>query len=208
MSRLVCLSDTHNKKPPSVPDGDVLVHAGDATGMGTQAEVEKFCNWYGDLPHKYKIFVAGNHDWLFETDPQLAQAILSLHGIRYLQDSGTVIDGVRFYGAPWQPEFCNWAFNLPRGQVLADRWALIPDDTQVLITHGPPAGRLDQVRGGPKLGCFDLRQRVEDLKDLRYHVFGHIHDSYGVSGKFVNAAICNERYVPINMPHVLDVHSF
>ena len=106
---------------------------------------------------------------------------------------------LKIYGSPWQPEFCGWAYNLPRGQALADKWAMIPDDTDILVTHGPPAGILDG-----DLGCLNLRRRVDEL-NLKLHVFGHIHYSWGVMGNYVNASICNDMNIPIHDPIVMEV---
>ncbi len=136
---------------------------------------------------------------------------------RYLENSSLVIDGVKFYGSPYQPEFFNWAFNLPRGYALKQKWAQIPLDTNVLITHGPPYGMLDMVvdnkyNQGRDLhqGCEELIEKVIDLKDLKLHCFGHLHLNGGqkqtIDGKvFVNAAICDEAYNPVNKPIVVDI---
>ena len=206
--KIVAISDTHTKRV-SIPDGDVLVHAGDATFRGTPVEVASFAERYGSLPHKYKIFVAGNHDWLFQNDPHLAQKIMLDNGIMYLQDERAVIEGVRFYGSPWQPEFCNWAFNAPRGPALAHIWSRIPDDTEVLITHGPPHGLLDVVPEGARVGCTDLMSRINCLRELKLHVFGHIHYSHGSCKfnevTFANVAICDEQYRPYNRPFVHEI---
>jgi predicted phosphodiesterase len=134
--KIVCLSDTHNcNEEIAVPEGDILIHAGDATINGTEQEIENFLFWYSALPHPYKIFVAGNHDWLFETDNQVARLLTARYGIIYLQDSSAEIEGLQIYGSPWQPRFFNWAFNLNRGEELAEKWDLIPRETQILITH-------------------------------------------------------------------------
>jgi predicted phosphodiesterase len=208
--RIVFLSDTHNHHDFGIPAGDVLVHAGDATGTGTVAQVERFLQWFAALPHRRKLFIAGNHDWLFQRQPDLAASMLAEYpGIDYLQDSGVQVDGLGFYGSPWQPEFCQWAFNLPRrGQGLRDAWARIPEAVDVLITHGPPHGLLDQVRGGEHLGCEELSVRVAAARP-RIHVFGHIHDSYGVARQgptlFINASVCDEAYRPGNRPVVVEV---
>ncbi len=156
--------------------------------------------------------IAGNHDWMFQKDPERARLLLP-PDVNYLQDSGVTIDGVKFWGSPWQPAFCDWAFNLPR-ESLAAKWALIPTDIDVLVTHTPPYGIMDQVGDGPHLGCAALRARVSDQLALNLHVFGHIHDShgfayepkeYGTTTKFVNAASCTEGYRPWNEPIVVDV---
>lgn len=211
MPRIVCLSDTHNcQENIAVPDGDILIHAGDATIRGTIDEIVLFNEWFSNLPHKHKIFVAGNHDWLFEISNSRARKLLD-SSIHYLQDSSIEIANLNFYGSPWQPRFFDWAFNLMRGGELSEKWKLIPDDTDVLITHGPPFGILDEVPRQyfvENTGCEELRKRVEEILP-KLHIFGHIHCGYGTTEKFgvrfINASICDESYDPINLPIVIDL---
>lgn len=209
--KIVCISDTHlfhrwmDGFKFDIPDGDVLVHAGDALARGSFGELPIFRQWFLSLPHKHKIFVPGNHDICFQD--RLSAAILGFPCV--LLDSGTTIEGVKFWGSPWQPEFCNWAFNLPRGgPELQEKWALIPDDTDVLITHGPPYGILDRVHGGEHVGCEHLLEAVARVQP-KVHVFGHIHSDPGMfkaeKTVFVNAATCNEKYYPVNPPIVVEV---
>ncbi len=213
--RIVCISDTHNRNEEIVvPNGDVLIHSGDATTVGSVEQLRAFNRWFAVLPHKHKVFVAGNHDWLFEKDNDLARRLLD-PSIVYLQDSSAEIDGLKIYGSPWQPRFFDWAFNLNRGYELAEKWSLIPDDIDVLITHGPPNGILDLVpRKGwdENTGCEELRKRVEQIAAnvrLKLHVFGHIHCGYGVHDefgvKFVNASTCDEQYNATQPPIVIDL---
>ncbi len=213
--RIVCISDTHNANGQiEIPEGDLLIHSGDATITGTTEEIRRFNRWFSVLPHKCKIFVAGNHDWLFEREKSAARMLLD-DGIIYLQDEAVEIDGLKIYGPPWQPRFFDWAFNLMRGPELAEKWVLIPDDIDILITHGPPHGILDEVPrkfGVENTGCEELRKRVDEIAQLgrlKLHVFGHIHCGYGVaehSGvRFVNASTCDEDYRPIQPPIVIDL---
>lgn len=213
--RIVCISDTHNcNEQIDVPDGEILIHSGDATITGTVEEIKNFNAWLSALPHRHKIFVAGNHDWLFERNNEFARTLLSTK-IIYLQDSFTEIDGLKIYGSPWQPRFFDWAFNLNRGYELAEKWKLIPDDTDILVTHGPPNGILDLVprRGWDEnTGCEELRKRLETIAEfgrLKLHVFGHIHCGYGTHEefgvKFVNASTCDEQYNPTQPPIVIDL---
>ena len=214
MLKIVCISDTHNCNDEiSVPDGDILIHSGDATIRGTVDEIILFNEWFVGLPHKYKIFVAGNHDWLFETNNRFARSLLD-NSIIYLQDSAVEIENLKIYGSPWQPRFFDWAFNLNRGAELAEKWKLISDDTDILITHGPPNGILDEVPRKyfvENTGCEELRKKVEELrlKNLKLHVFGHIHCGYGLTEKFgvkfVNASNCDESYEPTNLPIVVEM---
>ena len=217
--RIVCLSDTHNLHGRiAVPEGDVLVHAGDFTMRGTAQEIAKFDAWLATQPHREKIVVAGNHDFLFEREPARARQLLT--AATYLFDSGVTVGGLRFWGSPWQPWFMDWAFNLPRGAPLGAKWGLIPEGIDILVTHSPPHGILDEVtellpfvasavRGrDAHVGCEELRKAVERLQP-RLHVFGHIHESYGRESRhgvaFVNASNCDRHYRPLNPPVVVDL---
>lgn len=195
--RFIALSDTHGwHRKMVVPDGDVLLFAGDMCGPGKLEEVEKFGDWLRGLPHKHKVIIAGNHDWPFEKEPHLAREALG-NDLIYLQDESVVCDGVKIYGSPWQPEFCRWAFNLKRGQALRDVWSKIPNDTEILLTHGPPMGILDRTFEQRPVGCEDLRHRLLSLPNLKLHVFGHIHEAYGRRQEgdrlYLNASICDLR---------------
>jgi len=207
--KIVCISDTHKKhRELDLPEGDVLVFAGDMSGRGSLKSVRKFNRWLGEQPHQHKIVIAGNHDWAFQKQGLIAREEMT--NAIYLEDTETVIDGVKFYGSPWQPEFCGWAFNLPRGELLKRRWEAIPDDTNVLITHSPPAGIADwSIYDDEHCGCEYLRTRVEQLDDMKLHVFGHIHHGYGMYGDskmvYVNASSCDEGYNIVNPPIVVYV---
>jgi len=218
--RIVCISDTHGLEGNfPVPDGDLLIHAGDLCNVGTERDVQHFAKWLSRLPHRWKVVIAGNHDWLFQKQAALARAYLE-PGVIYLQDSGCEIEGLKLWGSPWQPWFMDWAFNLPRkGAALRAKWSQIPLDTDVLITHGPPCGILDQVLppsaapdstaelASAHLGCEELAIRLQAIQP-KLHVFGHIHGSSGSIEQdgtiYVNASICDESYRPINRAIVLD----
>ncbi|HSP79621.1 MAG TPA: metallophosphatase domain-containing protein [Myxococcaceae bacterium] len=178
MLRIVAMADTHGlHERLEVPEGDVLIHAGDLTRRGTLKELAEANCFLASLPHRYKLVVAGNHDWCFQEDPQLARSLLT--AATYLEDESIVLGGVRFYGSPWQPWFHGWAFNLPRGRKLAHKWARIPEDTDVLVTHGPPLGFGDRLRDGSRVGCEELMRRVRVVRP-RLHLFGHIHEDGGL----------------------------
>lgn len=206
----------------NVPDGDVLVHAGDITRRGEIAVVDDFAHWLKELPHKYKIFIAGNHDFSLEWENDQKVEILKMFdecGLVYLQDSGIEIEKVYFYGSPATPiHHSKWAFNLPRdGKELAKKWEDIPEQTNVLITHGPPYRILDKVPSGvfghAHAGCKILADRVWELPHLKAHIFGHIHEGYGMEEdygrKFINSAICSNgkhsAYKANNLPHVFEI---
>ncbi len=175
--RLVALADTHSYHAAlTVPDGDVLVHAGDMTRLGTFDELEAVGAFLAAQPHRHKLVVAGNHDWGLARTPAQARALLG--AVTYLFDSGVTIEGLRVWGSPWQPTFFDWAFNLPRGRALAERWALIPEATDILITHGPPRGFGDRCADGRREGCDDLLARIREVRP-GLHLFGHIHEDRG-----------------------------
>jgi len=208
------ISDTHGKHEHLTSkgmgnilgSGDVLVHAGDVSNVGKVHEIKDFLDWFSNTDFTHKIFIAGNHDFGFELVHDIAPEYKE-NGVHYLYDSEVVIDGVKFYGSPWQPEFYDWAFNLPRGEKLAEKWALISDDTDILITHGPAAGMLDWVPNGIQVGCQDLFHRVMKVQP-KIHVCGHIHYAYGQKNfngvEFLNASVLNERYRYENKPIVID----
>ncbi len=188
--RIVCVSDTHSWHDRTVvPEGDILVHGGDITRKGSLEDVAKFDRWLSTLPHRHKVVICGNHDFCFQTEPEVARTCIT--NAHYLEDAGCEIEGLRFYGSPWQPWFGGWAFNLETRDELAATWAKIPLDTDVLLTHGPPAGILDLTHRGEHVGCHDLLARVFEVKP-RLHVFGHIHEAVGwteIDGiTFVNAS--------------------
>jgi len=234
--RLVCISDTHSlhhEMLHELPKGDVLIHAGDISNKGGQRDVTDFINWFKNLGGwDQKIFISGNHDYCFEKInihyskqnyewliPLISSDNLIESNVIYLQDDVFTIETpefsrpIKFYGTPWQPWFWDWAFNLPRlGTELQEKWNLIPEDTDVLITHGPPNGYRDLVNNwrqpNTNVGCELLTNRIGEIKPL-VNVFGHIHEGYGIEyGKdtlFVNASICTAGYQPTNKPIVIDL---
>lgn len=207
--KIVFIADTHNEHLNiDVPAGDMIVHAGDLSGSGTASQLEDFFSWFRRLPHQHKVLIAGNHDWLFELNNDRARELAQ--GVVYLQDESVTIEGLKIYGTPWQPWFMDWAFNLQRGTALKAKWDLIPSDTDILITHGPPHGIGDKTDAGELAGCEDLLSAVLRIRP-KIHVYGHIHEGYGVYRRddtptvFVNASVCDAAYYPINAPVVLDI---
>ncbi len=204
--RFVVISDTHGLHDRlEMPPGDVLIHAGDMTRRGELDELRDFDAFLARLDYRHKLVIAGNHDFCFERRPELARAAL-VHAT-YLEDEAIEIEGVRFWGSPWQPWFYDWAFNLRRGAEIRAKWRLIPPKTDVLITHGPPLGHGDVTVRGHAVGCADLLERIREIKP-RYHLFGHIHEAFGTSTEgattFVNASSCDFRYRANHPPVVID----
>lgn len=208
--RIVAISDTHNYHnhydTVTLPPADLLIHAGDMTHKGSLEELESFNEWLGGLDYEHKIVIAGNHDWCFQRQAKEARETLS--SAHYLQDSGLEIEGLFFWGSPWQPKYNRWAFNLERGEQLRARWDLIPDRVDVLITHGPPRGIGDRVKSGERVGCEDLLERTRGLKP-KLHIFGHVHEDYGVTESketlYVNASFLDRKRRPCQPPHLLSV---
>lgn len=222
--RIVAFADTHQFHDElQVPDGDVVICAGDVCRGGEREELDLFLHWFTALPHRHKLFIAGNHDRCLELADERDDVVAAHASIVLLEDSGVVIDGVSFWGSPWTPMFMDWSFMLPRGPALAEKWARIPGGVEVLVTHGPPKRILDDVTAYRSLplhddgddtaedddddhfvGCADLRARVRVVKP-RLHLFGHIHSQRGTVDddgvRFVNCTT-NECDFP---PVVLDL---
>jgi len=225
LTKIVCISDTHNfHNDVDVPDGDILVHAGDFTLTGTLNEVLDFNEWLGKLDHNFKIIVAGNHDRCLGQDGILGLKMFT-NGI-YLERSGTEIMGIKFWGAPMTPAFNGMrgglTFYTNNDKEAKGVWRGMPKKLDVLITHGPPLGVLDEVE---RYGCgqtFQVgEQTVEHCGDgmlaskviankPKYHIFGHIHEAYGkfeadYGTKFINCSVVNASYNVVNKPIVIDL---
>ena len=230
--KITLISDTHTKHMQIVsnntirssnqqldlPGGDLLIHAGDFMNSGyNPSEAMQFFKWFDTIDnYDTKVFIAGNHDRWMQNEPEEARGILTGYKtIEYLEDElmSMYLDeeqGINIYGSPCQPEFYNWAFNLPRnGEKLKARWDAIPSNTDILVTHGPAWGFLDDVEGkrGQHLGCELLTDRIKEIKP-KIHVCGHIHSGYGhyFDGHthFFNASILDEQYRYTQMPWTFD----
>jgi len=210
--RVVCISDTHgDHQQVDLPEGDVIVHAGDISAHGTSSDLDDFLNWFGKQNFKHKLFIAGNHDTFLEQEPADVLSRSEAANVRYLNDSGIEIDGVRFWGSPITPRFFDWSFMREPGADIDKHWRLIPENTQILVTHGPVWGVLDLVDRGEgeteNTGCEFLARRVEQVQP-RYHVFGHIHEGYGQEKKgtttYLNVSTMDKHYRIANAPVVFD----
>jgi predicted phosphohydrolase len=235
--RFVCLSDTHStieNLRSFVPPGDVLLHAGDFTELGFPKEINEFNYFLGKLPHKVKVVIAGNHDLTLDDDlvthkrqelnmrfdvkTKIFEDYLEKLKVKssrelltnciYLLDSHIHVCGIKIYGSPWQPEFGGWAFNLPRGAACLDKWNKIPEDTDILMTHGPPIGYGDLCFSKQRAGCVELLNIIQTRVKPKYHLFGHIHEAYGMTTDgqtvFINGSNCTLRYKPDNRPIIFD----
>lgn len=202
--KFIAISDTHGQHTKlSLPEGDVIIHAGDISGRGTENQVRDFIEWFSSLDYQYKIFIAGNHDFFLEKVCETEIHKLIPENVIYLNDSGIEIEGIKIWGSPVQPWFHDWAFNRQRGADIKRHWDLIPHNTDVLITHGPVKGILDQTVYGQEVGCEDLLEAVKRINPS-FHVCGHIHEAYGEQisdgTRFINASILNEDYFLVNSP--------
>jgi len=190
-----------------LPEGDVLIHAGDLTAKGTANEVQEALEWFSQVgTFRHRVFIAGNHDFLFEREPQYARSLIPLN-VTYLENSGAVIEGIKFWGSPITPYFHDWAFNR-YASAIGRHWKAIPSDTDVLITHGPPFGVLDRVDSAEQVGCPQLLAEIVNRVRPQVHVFGHIHEGRGavtlreLPTVFFNASVCDRNYRPVNAPLV------
>ncbi|OQR96432.1 calcineurin-like phosphoesterase [Thraustotheca clavata] len=223
--RVVCISDTHNKHYQlEVPDGDILIHAGDFTSCGTHNEIRNFTEWLGRLPHRHKLVIAGNHELTLDTkwykeagknfhpmnqDSEIAKQLLQ--NCTYLENQAIEIDGVHFYGSPYSPIIPSnpMAFSTLAGSHAKAIWNQIPENTDVLITHSPPHGILDINVRGYHCGDEDLLEIIQSRVRPKYHIFGHIHECYGSktidTTTFINAASLSQRRKCENKPIVFDI---
>lgn len=215
--KIVIISDVHAKwQKLQIPECDVLISCGDYSFRGEKHIVKNFHKWLNKQEAGHIISVQGNHEtWVqqnWQEAKELAQKVCP--AVHFIQHEPIEIEGVKFFGSAWTPWFYNWAWNAQRGPELQRLWSQIPDDTQILITHGPPAGMLDivyQVDGmtpRERVGCHDLMDRIKQLKHLKMHCFGHIHCSAGeiefMGVKYINASICDEQYLPYNPVRIFE----
>lgn len=213
MTRVVVISDTHGahrEMKHKIPGGDILIHCGDCLWTGKfQHELNNFLSWFKNQKAKHLVLIAGNHDWFFQKEPRLAKQVCKDAGVHYLENSYVELEGLKIYGTPIQPFFCDWAFNIRSPLERSKYFSKIPAGTDILVTHCPPAYILD-IPGGQKgnVGCGVLRQHIQRVRP-KLSLFGHIHGSYGQHVEegthFVNASTCDETYDPVNPPIVIDI---
>lgn len=226
--KVLFISDPHtfHKSIIDLPEADAICCSGDICLRGEFEEAVSFLAWFSSLPYKHKVFTVGNHDICFDPNhgrygifkenfnagvenPIDRIEELIPEGVHFLNRSGVVLDGIKFWGAPDTPWFHNWAFNIHRETPEMEAvWDEMPEDVDVLLTHGPPFKVLDYTIEGLYVGCEVLARKLETIKP-KVHSFGHIHEDYGAIEKggtlFLNSSVVNRRYWVVNKPHLVEV---
>ena len=218
---IIALSDNHcdySFKMPDIPDGvtSILIHAGDATFTDKPTELQDFIEWMKtQTQFDHKIWIAGNHSLAIEDFPYNAEVIDNETGSTYIHDKVIEIEGLKFLGSNFTPEFNNWAFNLTEKQSKI-YWENAPE-ADVIICHGPPHGILDKVTpeypDERPLGCEYFKQYLERVKP-KVAIFGHIHGSFGhetitwddeSKTECYNVSVMNEQYQLTNSTTIIEV---
>jgi Icc-related predicted phosphoesterase len=213
--KIVALSDTHCKyRRLKIPSCDLLLSVGDYSFHGELDVVRDFHSWLNEQEAGHIISVQGNHETGVQKnfEQSKAAAVEVCPAVHFIEEGLVEIEGVKIWCSAWSPFFHNWAYNARRGPEIAEHWAKIPEDVDILATHGPAFEILDEVERHPwavieHVGCRDLLNRINVVKpDL--HFCGHIHGAHGykrVNGvDHYNVAICDEEYVPNNPITVVD----
>jgi hypothetical protein len=222
--KIVYVSDTHNYHGGVIiPECDLLIHGGDFSGTGLQFELENFFEWFTTQPAKSRVVIAGNHDRSFDPEKnvtgekprwlvELLEDYKNAGNNYYLENESCEIESLKIWGSPVTPSFGRefWAFNKDRGSEIAEVWKQIPDNADIVITHGPVYGILDNLMDGQRVGCMDLYKRMLEVLPL-FHLSGHIHFANGVKYTeeitYINGAICDESYNPINKPWIITIEN-
>lgn len=225
--KFVCISDTHGlNSRVNLPEGDVLIHTGDFSNLGLEKEIIEFNSWLKEQKFKHKIIIAGNHEITF--DEENRETLFNnfnfnnnefksskeikqiLENCIYLENSGVELFGYNIWGSPNTPSYHDWAF-MGDNDYLDKKWQMIPNNTDILLTHGPPYGILDLNYEKVNTGCPKLIKHVLERIKPKYHIFGHIHEAYGTfyfnetDTTFINASTCNFKYKPINKPIIFEM---
>lgn len=182
MCRIVSISDTHSfhHQLDKLPEGDIITHSGDFSHNGTQREVLHFLRWLEKQPYKHKLICPGNHDLICEQNYNFWKPTCEGMGITYLCDEEVTIEGLKFFGSPYTKFFGGMAFEKEEIE-LVHFFSAIPEDVDVLITHGPPYGLLDKNSDGKHCGskALSVKLHYTNVLKLKLCVFGHIHEGYG-----------------------------
>lgn len=210
--KIVAISDTHGKwNTLKIPEIDLLISAGDYSFRGEKHMVKDFHKWLDKQPARHIISVQGNHELWVEKNWDEAKLLVSevAPRIHFIDEGSIEIEGVKIHCSAITPEFCNWAWNRQRGLDIKKHWDAIPDDTKVLVTHGPRNMILDRLVDYSHVGCEELGYRIDQLKELKLHIFGHIHGAAGEMSfngvTYINASICDEKYMPTNPVRVFEL---
>ena len=206
--KFVAISDTHGyHRQLQLPQGDIIIHAGDFCHYGSDEQVLDFLAWYAQTDFKHRLLVAGNHDFFAAEKNKLFRDAVP-EGINYLENSGITLEGISFWGSPVQPDLIGWAFGTNRGQSMKYYWDLMPEKIDVLITHTPPYGILDKTSSGRSIGCEELAKKLVWLKP-KVHIFGHVHASYGKKETpdtlHINASNINSSKGLVNKPIIFEL---
>lgn len=202
-----CISDMHGSYP-KLEGGDLLIIAGDLTARDEHEQLIEFRDWLRLQNYKKKVVVSGNHDKRLETTKDLMMCHVYCHSADYLEDSGTQFEGLKIWGSPHTKVLARWhpqvkAFGCDTNEELKKYWDMIPEDIDILITHGPALGILDETELEDRCGCPYLYKQIQKIQP-KLHICGHIHEGYGIDylnkTLCVNAAIMNVDYEPVNKP--------
>jgi Icc-related predicted phosphoesterase len=207
--KVILISDTHNLHADlELPEGDLLIHAGDLSAGGTASEIRNFLDWFSSQPHPNKVLIAGNHDFYLEKlSAEELQAFIPSN-IHYLNNELLELEGLKIWGSPVSPiSKKRWAFNRLRGNDIQEVWDMIPNNLDILITHGPPLGILDEILDGRLVGCENLRDTIFQ-KQPKLVCFGHIHEARGLEKQqdiqFVNASSVDRYSTKVFPPYIFE----
>jgi Icc-related predicted phosphoesterase len=199
--KIVAISDLHGELP-EIPQGDLVLIGGDICPVSNHSVEfqwnylgQNFNNWVNKIDAPV-VWIGGNHDFVLEQYPTAHEDV---ENATYLQDHTIRLNDLKIHGSPWTPQFFDWAF-MKNDDDLAENWTMIPDDVDILITHGPPHGCLDLTQRGVNAGSKTLSNRLTELTNLKLHVFGHIHEAFGVFATkdctYTNVAHVDRSYEP------------
>ena len=188
------ISDTHGDHALlTVPKGiKIVIHSGDHSNhydeYRNEPEARAFLHWFGKLKIPYKILIAGNHDAFAARSNQEFRNLCAMYDIIYLENDWTYVEGIKIWGSPLTPTFKTWHFMKDRS-TLHDVWKQIPEDTDIVIVHGPPKGILDASYRNDgttdKCGCLSLKKHILERIKPKFVLFGHIHNNEDI----INAGV-------------------
>ncbi len=195
--KAVLFSDTHRLKPTYTSGPvDLAIHTGDACNSSSRKQMKFFLDWFRDIPARHHIYVAGNHDGYAAQHRVFFKELVREARVTYLEHEALELEGWKIFGSPFIPRIAS----APEGvnhfakgvDALRMLWEKIPLDTQILLTHAPKKYSRDRVwPHGENVGCEELGRRALVLADLKYHVHGHIHESFGIE-------YTQEKFITIN----------